>query len=309
MQSKWYSTESSRLTLVPSNRAMELEDLNIIEPEKFEERISQANIKEVIKEASHKNDSLKFCRKLVRNQLKLLENRESFVWEVLMASYNILAHFKELLQINDKGQLKQNYFAIVKEFWTDQKDYLSYSKNKKISILSNESWKRQFDEKSFKEYISQQFNFNEVISESLECNSSYAREAFLLLSQTLLFRALQVINLVIVFCFSSITSEIESGFPMQENFTILMLEPSLYAYYNHTRGKFFTECCGKCKVCRGKMKNQSVTADLRTMRETFVFLERLFAGMDLANSKNTNIWVTLMIELHLALKTPAKMYE
>mmetsp|Transcript_36785 Transcript_36785/g.42981 ORF Transcript_36785/g.42981 Transcript_36785/m.42981 type:complete len:303 (-) Transcript_36785:165-1073(-) len=257
-------------------------------------KTQEASLDLPVKEPSHKNDSLKFCRKLVKYQLKFLNDETSFVNMILKASFNILLHIGEVFHIKDKGQLQSKYFGIVKSFWLEQRDHFSYSKNKKISILSMDIWKRQFEEKSFKEFITQKLIYNEIIGEAIEASDNYEKDAFVLFSKALLFKALQFINLTIAICYLDRPGKAEKKFPMKDNFIVFMLEPSLYGYYNHTKGKFFSECCERCRVCRLKDMDPEGVNLLDSARKTFADVKGILSEMKALNYIDINTWTVVL---------------
>ncbi len=205
---------------------------------------------------SHSKDSLKFSRKIAKLLVENLASatEESVVSVFLRASSKIMnsihTAFDEKAQVMPTEDLIQSEVSILQQIWKEFRDCLSYKKNNKICLVKPEHWNRIFNRKTFAD---QAIKACQLMKNDPSIKLLLNNECLLKCFCDILF----VVNLLMVF-----TLVIKDGSPKggkfikeietADNLIVLMTNPDLFQYYNHRSGKFASECCGACKICRSK---------------------------------------------------------
>lgn len=200
----------------------------------------------------HSKDCLKFCRKISRVLIKIIKPRESPAKELIEYNSMIMHCILGFLDIKDieKQLLDELQYDCLLEAWTRFKDFMSYSKNKKICIVKSEHWNLIFAKKPSMEYfktivkeLAQRYDNQIVVATILR------DPIFLETFTRMLYSANYMLTFVCIMKDNSPRGIDLRNLQTLNNFIVLMLQPELFPYYNNKRGKFALECCGKCKVC------------------------------------------------------------
>ena len=234
----------TKKTAVPeqSNTAMEIE----LKREQEEPEDST--------EMNLSKEFLKFSRKLSNLALAYLQENTGFSMSLLTFSARVSQTFFTLAnlpcpKLEDLRSLQLN---CLEKLWSRYKETISYSKNKKICIVKSNDWYQLYNLPVFvsaiKEILSGDQTDYPSINLQVVCLLEGLIESFA--------RLLYYTNLILTFTAiekdSSEKGEYLRNMKTIQNFLVLMANSELYKTYNHRSGKFATECCGKCKVCRSK---------------------------------------------------------
>lgn len=199
----------------------------------------------------HSKDSLKFCRRLTNLVEQELLIQTELVQRMLGFNTEILESFLKFLGINiqlEPSQLTSLQYDCLLSLWAKFRDVLSYSKNKKICIVNEKHWNHMFEKKTFTEEAIQ------VLSELAKKKQHESLRVplndvtFCEIFSRILFSTNKMLVIVSVLKDNSPRGKFIRQLETVENFVIMIMMPELMKYYNHRRGKFAVECCGKCKV-------------------------------------------------------------
>lgn len=210
----------------------------------------------------YSKDSLKFCRRITKLLMKHFNalnspsaGSSSFLKAFLGTSAkvinSILAAYgtPSIQQIQSEGLIKIQ-LGLLQQVWQQFKSCLSYNKNKKICIVKPEFWNILFCRKTFSSYIMESCKKLEK-STFQQLLGDY--EGILKCFCDILYSINQLIILAVILRDDSpkggqFIRKIETV----DNLLVSMMDPRLFEFYNHRSGKFASECCGRCKICRSK---------------------------------------------------------
>lgn len=203
-------------------------------------------------EKAHSKECLKFSRRLVKTMLKQFSAETSFTKSFLKVSAQVLNSILAVFGLEeiDTRSLVKDQMVIIKSVWEDLKNCLSYHKNKKICIVKAEYWANLFSLKIFTENT--QEAIKKLDGSQLQQILVRYETIFNSFSQ-ILFAVNQLMTLTFILRDGSEKGgQFMRSIETLENLLVLMIDGSLFEFYNHRSGKFASECCGRCKICQAK---------------------------------------------------------
>ena len=201
----------------------------------------------------HTKDFLKFARRLAKVvKTQLASGGDTLVLKFLEASAQIINAVWASFNIpkQDICELVDIQAKIIQTLWNMFQDNLNYNKNKKICIVKAEHWNILFCPKTFKGLVID-------ICKNLKCGLFLKKILNNEATFNSFFQVLYSTNLLLTLTVILKDSTPQGGEVIRkiktlDNFLAMMVVPELLEFYNHRSGKFAKECCGKCKICRGK---------------------------------------------------------
>lgn len=206
-----------------------------IYPSIFINLISQSNMNTTTQSKSFLKITRKLCRLILHN---LDPPIDSQVAKHIIETADLINTFIDLFSKSrfQSVMIQEVICKCLCKIWSDVRDYVSYTKNKKICLISKEIWSWLFEMKSYSNLLEMEFNLHD--SENRMIASLLLHLNVLLVCKSIVDERFQK---------SCIKSKISDAQLM--NFMILMFTPRLYKFYNHKVGKFALECCDKkCKI-------------------------------------------------------------
>jgi len=239
---------------------------------------------------NHSKDCLKFCRKVSTRALEDLTIRTDLVKEVTKFNSELLKHFLNSLgfkEIDGFEVLENLQVECLLKLWSQFKDAMSYSKNKKICIVKFEHWGLIFDKKisiaQLKEIVAKKADS----CEDPQLHPILKDETFSEILARMLFCSNNILTLTSILRDTSPKGEALRKMDTIGNFLLLALYPQYFSFYNHRSGKFALECCGKCKICHSKTIPSNFLKDLARARQEMEFsLSRINKLFNLYGTKN-----------------------
>ena len=200
-----------------------------------------------------KKNSLKFCRKLCKIMLKQLNNQDNeFASKSFILLYSIINNLVTLFKgtVLDDERLRVIQRGILINIWKKHREQVCYMKNQKVCLVTPGEWESFFSADKFANHLRTHTNNFKDILFLINLNTIECEQAFILLYCKVFF----TLNMLFIHTFLYLEIERDSKFKDKisnfDDFALMALQPWLCRYYNHTRGRFAKECCGKCKICR-----------------------------------------------------------
>lgn len=220
-------------------------------------------------EKFYSKDCLKLGRKLIKLLTKHLKTpRTAFANKFLTVSaktYNSMIAFFGLEEVSNEDLVNVQAF-ILQKVWETLKNCLNYHKNKKICVVKSEYWNNVFDKKTFLQH---------AIAACKGLDNTVLQSLFLTLdaNMNIFCDILFLMNLLMVLTLILKDDTPKGGQFIRKietlnNLIVLVINPKLFDFYNHRSGKFASECCGKCKVCRSRDMPTDLAALLQSSRQT-----------------------------------------
>ena len=222
-------------------------------------------------------DGLKFSRKLASLMLDMVHAPSDMFDQIMKFSTQVLLNLLNPLKLDGvtASEIRNIQNECLERMWTEFKDLLSYSKNKKICIVKQEYWNTLFDKKSSTAYLKQ---LCESLSKTWKTPAGkqvLSDAVFCELFSQVLFYANKLAVIVLIQKDTSSKGKFLRELKTIDNFYLMVLLPELMQLYNHKRGKFALECCMKCKICKSKLIPYdflSTLAESRKKMESVVFI-------------------------------------
>lgn len=228
---------------------------------------------------STKKRSLKFCRRLCKSILALLD-REKFTTKAFKCFESIATSFLGYLDANiiDPKKFGDLSRLLFSQLWKRKRQMVTSAHNKKICLVTQNEWDSFFEYNEFVQEIETISEGLKDILELIDFKSGLSKDAFVGLYQRLLFILhLAFVNSVI-HCELTKDQKFLERVPNYENFAMMAVEPWLYKHYNHSQEQFALECCGRCKVCRSGSIPPDFEMKLNISRKRFAEIKGLFSG-------------------------------
>lgn len=212
---------------------------------------------------NYSKECLKFCRKIATLISEKLNLRSAITQKIFKFNSQLLSTYLHALgrQPVEASLLNELQTECLIQLWSKFKAVMSYSKNKKICIVKQEQWNLIFQKETFVESLKE---ICERISMSWidpVAGDALKDLAFREIFSRMLFSTNKLLTLALILTDSSSKGKYLRDLGRIESFVLLIVFPEYFQYYNHRRGKFALECCGKCKVCCSK----SIPADFLSL--------------------------------------------
>lgn len=203
---------------------------------------------------NRKRDCLKFCRGLSYIVLRHLIEKSKFIQRLVRLNAEALETLIPLLDLASVSiyELEILQFQVLLQIWSDFKELLSYRRNKKICLVTQEYWDLVFDKTTCVDACQKIFCSFKETTKSSAMEMLLKDEAFTTILAKLLYCTSKIFALI-----ATLKDNSERGMDIRnletiDNFIVLMIYPNYFGLYNHRAGKFASECCNKCKICCGK---------------------------------------------------------
>lgn len=200
----------------------------------------------------HTKDCLKVGRRLIKLVLKHLKTRSKLINKFLGASAKIVNSIFAVFGFKEPEieELLKVEAHILQKTWEEFKNCLSYNKNKKICVVKSEYWNVMFCSKTFVGYA---LTACKNLEKSFIKDALFSFEGLASCLCEILFLTNQLLLLTLIFKDQTAKGgNFLRTVQTMGNLVVLMIEPSLFDFYNHRSGKFPNECCGRCKICCSK---------------------------------------------------------
>lgn len=213
---------------------------------------------------------MKFCRRLCKEVSKLI-NTPSFTNPLskLVCQLSMLINGKTQYQ-QDLSQLEEKSKLGFLMTWDKFHSMLSSAQNNRICLVTYSEWNAIMTLKGF----DQEICFDSVEIKEILMTAGFAdeiaKEMLVRFFTKLMYKVNQIYSYVVLF------EKILKDFTFCQkiinlkDFLTMAFDPSLYSNYNHHRGKFATECCQKCKVCRSATVPEDFTDRLTKARKNLL---------------------------------------
>ena len=241
-----------------------------------------------------KKNSLKFSRRLCRSALLYLD-KKPFISKVVKQLTSITMTQLLILKgiVLDEQKLSDTLRLMLISIWKSQRDTLTYWKNKKISLITVLEWESIFSFNGFCDRIQNQLP---QLYRLLVFEDANLKEIFTFIFSKIIFTFHKMILNTLLFTEVSMDTDFSKKVTNRQDFMIMVSEPWLYRHYNHTRGKFAIECCGKCKICRSSFVPSDFLDGLSQARERFevtsAFYRAMMLDVNVMTEEQLNILLT-----------------
>ena len=201
--------------------------------------------------STSKKGSLKFCRRLCKSVVPLLE-RDAFSMKVFRYFGTLMATFLGHL---DGRFINRERFDIVSKFifhriWKKHRELLACTHNNKICLVTQTEWDSFFGSEGFLYELEKAAGELGEVLDLVVFDDDVNREIFKCLFKKSMFLLNVVFINSIIYCDLSKDEKFLKKVPNYETFSLIVLEPWLCKHYNHAKEKFALECCNRCKICR-----------------------------------------------------------
>eukprot|EP00331_Platyophrya_macrostoma_P023867 CAMPEP_0176440232 /NCGR_PEP_ID=MMETSP0127-20121128/20440_1 /TAXON_ID=938130 /ORGANISM="Platyophrya macrostoma, Strain WH" /LENGTH=339 /DNA_ID=CAMNT_0017824701 /DNA_START=240 /DNA_END=1259 /DNA_ORIENTATION=- len=215
---------------------------------------------------NYSKDGLKFSRRIAKMMTKHLSSvADGFVSVYLGASASVINSILGSYGIEgiSKDEVVKAQQEVLATIWGEFKNILSYNKNKKICIVKAEYWNIVFCKQTF----------TGLAKESCKALKGELAKLFAGFEGILNAFCEVIFAIHQLMTFTAIIKDgsAKGGQSMREletidNMLLMIISPKLFEFYNHRSGKFASECCGKCKICRSRSIPLDFTAVLQDAR-------------------------------------------
>lgn len=239
--------------------------------------------------STSKKGSLKFCRRLCKSIVPLLE-REAFSMRIfayfgtLMS--NFLGHLDAKLMNRDRFNAVSR--LIFHRIWKKHRELLACTHNNKICLVTPNEWDSFFGSDGFESALSKDSQGEQEILHLIEFRHELDKQVF----KILFAKALFILNVVfintIIFCEMNKDEKFLKSVPNYEAFAMMVNEPWLCKHFNHAKEKFALECCNKCKICRSGAIPPDFLFRLQKAREKLNGVQNFYARLDQTNILDIN---------------------
>lgn len=221
---------------------------------------------------------LRFCRKLMRFT-QTFQKSEDFE-RILKFAFSIIEGLLLNLKFYKYNQhlLMQIQREIHQNFWKALKQKTG-SANPKLCLITSDEWNTLFSYAGFSQQIHFFTESYTKFSSAVEFESSIDLELFVSFFTKNQF----IVHMIVINTLIS-----QEMYPLYEylkatdvldNCMLMANFSNLYLYYNHSKGKFAQECCGKCKVCRSTMLPKDFKHQLEDARYQIKEIRSFFAAL------------------------------
>lgn len=244
-----------------------------------------------------KKNSLKFYRKLCKLMIKHLSNDEDFTNRAFILFFSFVNSFITFFKgrVLDDERIRKIQKTIMLQIWKRQREKVSYVNNHKVCLVTPEEWGSVFIQEEFNKQLRLSSNDFKDVLFLIYWNSIESEQAFTLLYSKIFF----ILNILLVSAVTYLEMVREPKFMQKmsnfDDFVLMMFQPWLYRFYNHTRGKFAIECCGKCKICKSYALPINFLERLNWSRYYFEQIKTYYESFKSCNLNNlTKDKLTLM---------------
>lgn len=240
--------------------------------------IADFEITEAKKETKQSRKScLRFCRKLIKF-MGIFQKTSDFD-KILDYSFTTIQDTLRLLPIKivNETYFKQLQKELHQAIWKSFKKSTG-SANPKICLITFTEWDSVFSYAGFCEKLRVLSGDYKLIEKCVEYQSKTEFQlliGFFIRIQYIAYMIL--INTVIMQEMLPFYRYQKSEWIL-DNCMLLANFSNLYVHYNHVMGKFATECCGKCKVCRSTTLPMDFGSRLENGRRYIREMKVLYAG-------------------------------
>lgn len=251
---------------------------------------------------TYSKDCLKLGRKLVKLFKKnLASSRSRFANRFLTVSAKLFNSVVATYGFVERRQeeLLDAQAEVLQSVWEQLKNCLNYSKNKKICVVKSEYWDNVFSHKTF---------INNAKNACRDLDALTVQNLFLNCEPILnsFCDILYIINQMMVLMLILKDDTPKGGqfirkIETLDNLIVLIINPKLFDFYNHRSGKFASECCGKCKICRSREVPPDIGLALQVTRNATNYvintiLQNCSASLEAIEEYNVFFLLALLVK-------------
>lgn len=234
------------------------------------------------KELSFRKNSLKFCRRLCKHMLLFLQEEANVLLDPIFRLFSKIIETQIITQkiaILDSNASVELHRQVLNNIWGELKNIFSHYKNNKICLVTFAEWQMIFSKDGFGEKFDNASNVAEEMARVYEFQNAIEQQTFIGFYKLCLFSLNRMLMNIVILQEILNDREFLQRNPNAGDFMILSNHPHLYRHYNHCKGKFAVECCGRCKVCRAIALPTDFKEQLAKAREKIAAMKIIYSPL------------------------------
>ena len=255
---------------------LDREDTAITQP-------SNSSLRDMEIETSFKTNSkrnrkncLKFCRRLTKYVLTFLKSDDfiqvlDFAFNTIESVLSVLGFIKyartSLIQLQ-----KEIHLNLWKTFKHD-----TGSANPKICLVTPDEWESMFSYEGFSKQLRKFTGDFKSIEQCFEFYSQVELEIFIRFFVKIQFLVNMIVVNTVIMREMYPLYEFQKLQQVLDDCMIMANVSHLYIHYNHSKGKFALECCGKCKICCSTILPKNFLEQLKNARNYMKEIKEVFS--------------------------------